>query len=286
MNHSCDPNATVVFDGPKLSLRALTDILKGDEITITYIDPSYPFHRRQDLLKHRYFFTCACQKCQLGSTLREDRFTDDGKVIVPDLFDLEKSMFEILEAAEKAADTGGHPLPCIKMLEEAMNTMKRASWSIHRQPWPSMRHLLIIQYLSAAEWTKALAHMLKTYLYIDPVIYPQSWHPVRVVNAWILTQHVVHLASLSASQPLPLAQLDRYRIRYATVALGLAMEVETNVSRSHGAETKFAQEVRRTVQEIKAVTNEKSLLPEQDRNINAEEWLKLQAIANSADVNA
>jgi SET and MYND domain-containing protein len=62
-NHSCTPNATIMFDGRKIELRALADIKKDEQIFISYIDPTQAKNTRQDELKGRYFFTCECEEC-------------------------------------------------------------------------------------------------------------------------------------------------------------------------------------------------------------------------------
>lgn len=41
-NHSCDPNAVVVFNQPKLVLRAIKPMKKGDEIFMKYVDVTNP----------------------------------------------------------------------------------------------------------------------------------------------------------------------------------------------------------------------------------------------------
>eukprot|EP00057_Strongylocentrotus_purpuratus_P016803 XP_011671277.1 PREDICTED: histone-lysine N-methyltransferase SMYD3-like [Strongylocentrotus purpuratus] len=63
LNHSCDPNCVVVFDGRKLQLRAIKDVREGEECTISYVDVSEPAKERQAELKERYHFTCKCVKC-------------------------------------------------------------------------------------------------------------------------------------------------------------------------------------------------------------------------------
>jgi len=63
-NHSCCPNATVVFNGRTVSLRALDAIRSGGQIFISYIDPTQSTDERQTQLKKRYFFTCECLKCR------------------------------------------------------------------------------------------------------------------------------------------------------------------------------------------------------------------------------
>ena len=61
-NHRCNPNATVVFDGLKASLRAIAPIHKGDEITVIpqqtkrEIQISYVDSARPSYLRNRYDF--------------------------------------------------------------------------------------------------------------------------------------------------------------------------------------------------------------------------------------
>ena len=67
LNHSCAPNAhafkrkDVDTDGSAVIL-AKQDIADGDEVLLSYIDESMPYHERQAALKD-YGFTCACTRC-------------------------------------------------------------------------------------------------------------------------------------------------------------------------------------------------------------------------------
>ena len=69
VNHSCEPNATLVTDDyakGAMSLVAVKDIAQGDEITIPYIsfnsDPGKA--ARQAIILHEYAFACRCTKCE------------------------------------------------------------------------------------------------------------------------------------------------------------------------------------------------------------------------------
>ncbi|EJF63742.1 SET domain-containing protein [Dichomitus squalens LYAD-421 SS1] len=71
-NHSCDPNAALVFpraDGgsrvkePLLSLVALRNVAPGKEIRISYVDTTLPNRLRQNELKEVYSFSCQCKLC-------------------------------------------------------------------------------------------------------------------------------------------------------------------------------------------------------------------------------
>lgn len=60
INHSCDPNAFAFFDGRRLYIRSLKTIAAGEEITISYLDPTITVCIRHEILQHEYFFDCRC----------------------------------------------------------------------------------------------------------------------------------------------------------------------------------------------------------------------------------
>ena len=62
-NHSCTPNAGIMFDGRSVTLRALNPIKKDEQIFISYIDSTSRKETRQAELQEHYFFTCNCSKC-------------------------------------------------------------------------------------------------------------------------------------------------------------------------------------------------------------------------------
>ncbi|KAH8114566.1 SET domain-containing protein [Phellopilus nigrolimitatus] len=73
LNHSCIPNAVVVYDfgtrGVCLKVKALTEIQPGEEVTIPYFDPALPFHRRQEICRSSYNFECTCANCTYCKTI-------------------------------------------------------------------------------------------------------------------------------------------------------------------------------------------------------------------------
>lgn len=71
LNHSCVPNAVVVFpggslfnNGKSMIVNALRDIKPGEEVLTAYIDVSLPYKMRQKQLKENYHFTCRCELCE------------------------------------------------------------------------------------------------------------------------------------------------------------------------------------------------------------------------------
>lgn len=65
INHSCDPNAIVHFEGRKLRVFAQRDLSRGNEIYVSYINHSN-YKVRQEELKTHWRFTCSCPVCVIG----------------------------------------------------------------------------------------------------------------------------------------------------------------------------------------------------------------------------
>ncbi|KAF8920146.1 SET domain-containing protein [Mucidula mucida] len=72
VNHSCQPNAVVVFPRasanpqaaePLMQVVILGDISPGEEILTAYIDTTLPREFRRETLRATYHFDCQCQLC-------------------------------------------------------------------------------------------------------------------------------------------------------------------------------------------------------------------------------
>ncbi|KAF8641802.1 hypothetical protein AX16_009783 [Volvariella volvacea WC 439] len=75
VNHSCDPNAVIVFprassdpekNEPLLQIIAIKPIAPNEEITTSYIDITLPRLLRRKSLRETYHFTCECSLCSKG----------------------------------------------------------------------------------------------------------------------------------------------------------------------------------------------------------------------------
>lgn len=62
-NHSCRPNAVVMFEGALASIHAIEDIPENTEIFISYVDAAHSREHRQKSLREKYYFTCQCERC-------------------------------------------------------------------------------------------------------------------------------------------------------------------------------------------------------------------------------
>jgi len=61
-NHSCDPNCFYFGIANMLIVKAIKDIKKGDELTVSYIEPKPAFMRKNELSK--WEFNCQCKYCK------------------------------------------------------------------------------------------------------------------------------------------------------------------------------------------------------------------------------
>lgn len=201
LNHSCDPNAFVRFDAPptsssqsfppygSISIHALRPIEKNEEVTISYVDTTFPYQQRQQELKSRYFFTCTCNLCAQGQSLVNDRLylkTDlasgDSRQLSPQVIatgdDVEKSFLAI------QSESGFEHLQ-IDDIKRAMNRLaKTGNWPLHRYPWPQLRHQLLLGLLTSKRFSEALAHTAIFVRLIHPVLFKQEHHPMRLVMIW------------------------------------------------------------------------------------------------------
>ena len=76
INNSCSPNCATnaLLDNPNIrEVRAVYDIKKGEEITVTY-ENVYMYHNkaeRQKKIKENWDFDCICERCERGDLLEE-----------------------------------------------------------------------------------------------------------------------------------------------------------------------------------------------------------------------
>lgn len=298
INHSCSPNAVIVFDGPKLSVRGLDSIKSGEEILISYIDSSAPFAVRQAELRDQYFFTCSCSKCMMGLVAPEDRFLTPGpefeeriKVIdgmIPQITQdpawprhvlgssahdqrlsaLQFYAYSFLESPDTEAEAHD-PAKLRKAITICRNT---GIWPITRAPLPALYQQYAVACLSEKRYNEALIALLRLHVLIDPVIYPQRHHPVRVVHAWTLAP----LAKAVGSEPdTPFCKaLQACGVDLSVLFLALLTEIHEQVPKSHGLQSQFG----RTVQDVwQAMMDKGGELDVQysQRGLGRKEWQKL-----------
>ena len=314
INHSCAPNAVTVFDGPKLAVRALNRIKKGEEVFISYIDSSSVFKLRQGELQDRYFFTCKCSKCNLGTAAPQDaflkpppEFEERIKVIdemlpqivtdpawprhkLGDLEDqkrlsaLQYYAYSFLQSADDA-NAQQDPAKFRKALTICRNT---GVFPITRAPLPALYQQYAVACLARKRYNEALVAMIRLHVLIDPTIYPQPHHPARVIHAWTLAT----LAKAVGSEPdSPFCKaLQACGVDLSVLFLALLMEIHEQVPKSHGIQSSFGRMVEATFQammgpggDLDAQYGEKGVKRDQWQKILRDQikdlWPKVKAFA-------
>ncbi|KAF2196568.1 SET domain-containing protein [Delitschia confertaspora ATCC 74209] len=277
LNHSCSPNAYIVLDGPRVSLRALKPIAKDSELFISYIDTTFPYSRRQAELKAHWFFSCACSKCQQGPALTEDKFLIAPKDMTSKVKETADLIIKNERFAQFPANYVGQSRDekrvaavqgkafhiydatcqadiayqgCTETIEDGVRWCKQSGlFPVHRQPYAALRDELIVEKLSQGAFHTAFQHCTKRYRYISPILYPIPWHPVRVVQTFTMAKLANYLsseASLLSPEADPVSvEMANQGINISIIAWMLMKEVSEVVGKSHGEESRFARTVKR-----------------------------------------
>ncbi|KAG9832963.1 SET domain-containing protein, partial [Aureobasidium melanogenum] len=281
-NHSCEPNASVLFDAPRLMMRSLAPIKKGEEVFISYVDNTDPFYRRQALLRLRYRFECKCSKCQLGINGRENAWAKPLKDLAPKWSGLAESMDGHEHYSAEPANYLGEsraemdmaiiqgsvyhdyePIRqqkdnklAIEALENVMRICKQSEmWPNTRQPYANIRVDIAARMLDENRVALALFQMAKTYFLIDPILYPQEFHPVRVVHTWNLAKTLVQAYS-SPNDPSQtvdpgVEQLFQRGFDFVVPIWRLLKKLSVDVVKSHGAESRLTFMVHTLTEQVK-----------------------------------
>ena len=262
LNHSCTPNAAIIFSGSTLTLRSLAAIPAKSELSISYIDTTNPTSARQSELRSRYFFNCSCSSCGAGITngLPDPR---------PD------HNFDVIEARAVGLQAEASTLPpdrAAAMLKSALGLL--GQYPPHRQPNPSILHTAFLNAIATQSWATALSYALKSYFFIDPFHHRLSWHPVRVVRKWVLLRLVTQIAGLVSEGDGSVKGLEKFGIDWQIVAMGIFREVSDGVSHSHGSDSPFTAEVK-AFGEGAGLGREKL-----ENGLLEAEWAKLRRVAD------
>jgi hypothetical protein len=270
VNHSCEPNAFVMMDGPSVSLRTLMPIKKDEEVYISYIDTTNPFYRRQSELQSRWFFTCSCSKCQKGATLTADKWASDPHSLDDKVKLMADQIIEHENVAQDPANYAGDtqsdkraaalqgkafteyeeaqaiqdPNEVISKIEDAMRLCHESGlWPVYRQPFAALRDDLIVNMLAVGNYPIAWAQCALRYNHILPIHHPVPFHPVRVVQTWQMAVLAVYLAGSPEGINAP-------GVNMGLIAMMLVKQVLDASSRSHGKDSAFTKSVQRKADEM------------------------------------
>lgn len=233
-NHSCQPNAFVVMDGPELSFRTLRDISAGEEVFVSYVDNTEARDVRQAELMSRYYFKCDCTECRKGLITTGDTSKSDLDRLIRS--ELRLAAESVMLATDR-----------IETLHRTLALCQNSGYPVTQQPYPTARNELIVQSIAQGEFDTAWRHALKSYTEIDPVLYSETHNPIRVVHAFRLAK----LTSVLADQN----DVKWQKVRTDCIEMSLDMpmlawkcmkEAAQQVDKSHGEGTSFSNLVKAT----------------------------------------
>jgi hypothetical protein len=102
MNHSCSPNVSVRHLDHRTALSRITVIAKrniavGEELVVTYVDPSLGVRERRSQLVAWGFGQCDCERCHVeeerqGKSCEDDGEEEDETKEQSDMDDLEREL--------------------------------------------------------------------------------------------------------------------------------------------------------------------------------------------------
>jgi SET and MYND domain-containing protein len=261
-----------MMDGPQISVRTLKPIKKEEEVYISYIDTSNPYHRRQRELKARWFFECRCPKCQKGATLGEDQWALDVNNLPRKAQDIADALLTHGTSTQDPASYVGesqdekrtgviqsrafaeyesvqklqNPEDIVMAIENVMRLCHQSGlWPLHRQPYAALRDDLIVNLLSVGKFPIAWAHCAARYKHILPKLYPVHFHPVRVVQTWQTAMLAAYLASTPEGIGAP-------EVNMGLIAMMLVKQVLDAAILSHGMGNAFTKSVRKKAEEMMA----------------------------------
>jgi hypothetical protein len=297
-NHSCTPNATIMFDGRRIELRALDRIAKDGQIFISYIDPTQARSVRQEELQSRYFFMCECGKC-VGDDGAYETFLKTE--IVPwsqmDLF-IEPQALRDFAASQCERKRYVTPITIKRSQIASHHTDQSSSTALTptstpaHTPTPVALQALYLAHLDNAQYLPALLLLLHIHIRHGVYLYPQPHHPVRVVQLFTLARLLTTVSSLQAPQapqtspspssPNPSFNYDRIMLGIdpplrgdASRVLGeldivsavqiLLSFVRELAGRSHGVESAFVREVEAELRDVERVQRERGVVGERLR---------------------
>jgi hypothetical protein len=208
LNHSCNPNAAVVFDGNIVMIRSIRNIARGEQITTSYIDNTHKRATRRKQLRDQYFFECKCSGCEPPDQqfTGRDSFQcekEDCKALIPEplvegnfvclkcstkqstsineLRTLETKALSVLESS-LSSTTSLRSLLNDTLLPTLATLTSCPSWPAIRQPAPALRKHISLLALEAQNFEAAYHHsnVLSQKPLLD--VHAEPFHPLRTIQ--------------------------------------------------------------------------------------------------------
>ncbi|GAW21721.1 hypothetical protein ANO14919_112450 [Xylariales sp. No.14919] len=302
-NHSCDPNASLVFNQPGHEIRALRNIKVGEEVFISYIEATNPFSVRQAELKENYFFTCRCTKCKKGVHLEADKFLEQPENLKSEYHKLadklvsrhESKLSRFLvpgnhsEAQNRVAAIEAEAYSVLENERASSDEIKETirmcigskMWHWARQPIPQLCHRLGTLYLESGSVYQAFRVGVKLHLEILPIMYPQEFYQARLIGAWTVST-LINVLCGTAHEEL-YKELAQGGIELRVLYFGFLFYLREHTPRMFGSNTPFGKLIETTYGQIMAGVS----IPETEIKEKIQvAWPSLEALAHNFTVSS
>ncbi|KAK2603836.1 hypothetical protein QQS21_003960 [Conoideocrella luteorostrata] len=321
-NHSCIPNAMVLFMGRKAVLRAETAIQAGDEIEISYTDYTGPFMGRQQALSS-YSFICRCPRCienlnvyQVCSQSRDIHLNKNWSVIGsnasklqqhPGATDPKKIQLAMEFCSEADPDMTGLSPEARGVLKVFLDGYKPLTendlWAV--TPLPQILTEVSLYYTHKQNYTYAVVVSAFVAVECDPYRHVAPFQVVRLKNLLMVVKLMVLTAENSAAlrQSLrgmaskagldakiheTLADIDQVSLSQMLLIMVLKLGPEGHMDEWELGET--AKELHDDILELEGREREMSLInawredPESDTSRNFFEYAVVQQMSALASL--
>ncbi|THC98423.1 hypothetical protein EYZ11_002082 [Aspergillus tanneri] len=270
INHSCDYNSVVGFDGDELFVKAIRTIQKDEQIFISYIDSTNPCDIRQAELRERYFFDCRCPKCEPG---------EDPADLLPDPSTIETAERNPIDIT---VTENSDPSKTVSQVESAMQTLRQTySWPLTRQPLITLRDELITALLSTGKFNSAFIQAAIRHTRVDPIVYPLDAHPLRNIHAWTLAKQAIHLSQEMDPDPVGTISLYKYDMNFSLIIWSILNDLVNRESQSCTVPS-FKKIVRSAYDEVNQEFLVNGLDPNHMREEIKKEWEKMDRLVSLA----
>ncbi|EMR11672.1 hypothetical protein PNEG_00110 [Pneumocystis murina B123] len=231
IDHSCYPNATLVFERNKIALRSLQKISMNQEITISYIDANNTQKNRQNELFSRYYFLCKCIRCKFPEK-------DESYLVLKNNMSIET--FSHLEMLINKALSEKN----INILRVLSILHRLKGWNSALYPLNELHKLALMYFLDENKIYNAFCHGLFIHLIGNRVFnkYMVDFNPVYVIQKFLLIKLIIFQASENCETQFKQINakdmmIYAYKLLYDVIKLSY---------KSHGSSSRFSKRLQKT----------------------------------------
>jgi len=187
MNHDCRPNVAYFFDPESLThfSHAVRTIYPGEEITVTYIDNTVSYEKRQEDLNFSWGFDCSCSLCSSPRM-----FVDESDKRIDMMRNISRALKNWTENSTATVDMAETLIELYKLerLESAMGDAYQQAamtYASFGQLYPAIKYgMLSVEYLLLTDGpvdSELLAMQefsrdpMKHWSWMQRIIKPSEW---------------------------------------------------------------------------------------------------------------